>query len=68
MSEPTSDELGRGMAALMPFVRRWHLPLNPEDMEELVYAVLLHARSDASMDQIVIAVGEQIDQFTQSWS
>jgi hypothetical protein len=61
MSEPTAAELFRAVSALIPFIRRWQLPLNPEDAEEVAYAVLLHARSDASPDRIAIAVEHQID-------
>jgi hypothetical protein len=62
MSEPTANELFRAVSTLIPFIRRWQLPLNPEDAEEVVYAVLLHARSDTPPDQIVVAVEHQIDQ------
>jgi len=65
MSEPTPDELVRAATALIPFVRRWHLSLNPEDLEELAYAALHHARSDARPEQIVAAVEQQIDQHQQ---
>jgi hypothetical protein len=43
MTEPTRQEMLRALTALGPFVRRWGLPLNPEDMEELAYAVLRRA-------------------------
>jgi hypothetical protein len=62
MSEPTADELFRAITALIPFVRRWELPLNPEDAEELAYAVLFHARSNQSAEEIGVAVELQIDQ------
>jgi hypothetical protein len=61
MSEPTAAELFRAVSVLIPFIRRWELPLSPEDAEEVAYAVLLHARSDASPDRITIAVEHQID-------
>jgi hypothetical protein len=60
MSEPTPDELVRAVTALIAFVRRWHLSVNPEDLEELAYAVPHHARSDAPPEQIVAAVEQQI--------
>ncbi len=62
MTEPTRQELRRAVAALGPFVRRWGLPLNPEDMDELAYAVLRHAYSNDDLDAIVAAVEEQIDE------
>jgi hypothetical protein len=65
MSEPTRDELVRAVTALVPFVRRWRLSVNPEDLEELAYAVLRHARSDAGPEEIVAAVEQQIDQHEQ---
>ena len=46
MNEPTPDEMVRAVTALLPFVSRWDLPLNPEDVEVLAYAALRHARSD----------------------
>jgi hypothetical protein len=60
MTEPTRQEMLRAVTALGPFVRRWGLPLNPEDMEELAYAVLRHARSNDDLDTITAAVDEQI--------
>jgi hypothetical protein len=62
MTEPTRQEMLRAVTALGPFVRRWGLPLNPEDMEELAYAVLLHARSDDDLETITAAVHEQINE------
>ena len=67
MSEsPTADELFRAVTALIPFIHRWQLPLNPEDAEEVAYAVLLHARSDTPPDQIALAVEHQIDQHEEN--
>ncbi|MBM2614730.1 hypothetical protein JIG36_04070 [Actinoplanes sp. LDG1-06] len=62
MSEPTQDEMIRGVTALIPFVHRWSLPLNPEDLNELAYAVLLHARSGLPLEEIPAAVEHQIDE------
>ncbi|WP_250031269.1 hypothetical protein [Paractinoplanes maris] len=62
MSEPEAGEVHRAVVALTPFVRRWDLPLNPEDMEELAYALLFHARSPLPLDEIPAAVDRQIDQ------
>jgi hypothetical protein len=62
MTEPTRREMQRAVAAVGPFVRRWQLPLNPEDMDELVYAVLRHARSTDDWDTITAKVEEQINE------
>jgi hypothetical protein len=45
---------------LIPFAQEWNLPLNPEDLHELAYAVLVHHDSDASWDEIGAAVRAQI--------
>lgn len=62
MTKPDEHQMQRAAAALHPFVRRWNLPLNPEDMDEITYAILLHARSDADIDDVVEAVEKQIDE------
>jgi len=62
MTEPTEQEMRRAVTALGPFVRRWGLPLNPEDVDELAYAVLRHARTSDDLYEIAAAVEEQIDQ------
>jgi hypothetical protein len=62
MTEPTEQEMLRAATALGPFVRRWRLPLNPEDIEELAYAVLQHARTNNDLNEIVAVVEQQIDQ------
>jgi hypothetical protein len=41
------------------------LSLNPEDVTEMAYAALVHARSEESPEQIVDAVEAQIDQHAQ---
>lgn len=62
MTEPSREEMFRAVTALGPFVRRWGLPLNPEDMDELAYAVLRHASSNDDLDTITAAVEEQINE------
>jgi hypothetical protein len=62
MTEPTRQEMLRAAAALGPFVRRWRLSLNPEDLEELAYAVLCHARTDEDVDTIEALVEQQINE------
>jgi hypothetical protein len=59
-SDPRAD---RAMAAMLPFVSRWGFPVNPEDVEEIVYAVLLYADSDSSLEEIDIAVRRQIAEY-----
>jgi hypothetical protein len=58
--EPTPEQVERAAGALLPFVREWNLPLNPEDLDELAYAVLVHYDSDASWGEIEDAVRAQI--------
>lgn len=60
MAEPTRDQLLRGMAALYPFVTAYRLSLNPEDLEEMVYAVLKHAAGLGPFEEITEAVDMQI--------
>jgi hypothetical protein len=62
MSEPTEQEMWRAATALGPFARRWRLPVNPEDIDEMAYAVLRYARSGEDLDEIVAAVERQIDE------
>lgn len=50
--EPSPHEVERGVAALVPFVRAWSLPLNPENLDLLAYAVLRHARSSLPLDEV----------------
>lgn len=56
----------RGSAALTPFVDAWKLPLNPEDLDEMAYAVLAHALSIENPDRIIAAVQEQIAEAMRS--
>jgi hypothetical protein len=58
--KPTPEQVERAAGALVPFVEEWKLALNPEDLEEIAYAVLVHHDSDASWEQIDAAVREQI--------
>jgi hypothetical protein len=57
---PTLEQVERGAGALLPFVQEWNLPLNPEDLDELAYAVLVHHDSEASRDEVEAAVRAQI--------
>jgi hypothetical protein len=58
--EPTPEQVERATGALVPFVQEWDLSLNPEDLAEIAYAVLVHHDSDASWDEIDAAVRAQI--------
>ena len=58
--EPTPEQIERGAGVLAYFVGPWNLPLNPEDLAELAYAVLLHHDSNGSWEEIGAAVQEQI--------
>lgn len=59
------EQVERGVGALLPFVQEWTLPLNPEDLHELAYAVLVHHDSEASSDEIDTAVRAQISDSRQ---
>jgi hypothetical protein len=59
--QPTREQIERGAAALVPFVETWGLPLNPENLDELAYAVLVHHDSAATGDEIDAAVRRQIE-------
>ncbi len=63
--EPTSEQVERATGALIPFVQGWNLSLNPEDLAEIAYAVLVHHDSDASWEEIHAAVQAQIDDHRQ---
>jgi hypothetical protein len=63
---PSAADIERAIAALGPFVGEWRLCLNPEDLAELAYAVLVHApgggpSDEADLRRIDQAVREQID-------
>ena len=58
--EPTPDQVERGAGVLGYFVTPWNLPVNPEELHEMAYAVLVHHDSSASWDEIGAAVEAQI--------
>jgi hypothetical protein len=58
VTEPSEDEMRRGATAFMPFHHAFNLPINPEDIDAIVYAVLLHARSDAPLEEVYRAAQE----------
>jgi hypothetical protein len=63
--KPTPEQMERGVAALVPYVQEWKLPLNPEHPEELTGAVLTHFDSAASFDAIDAAERERIEEFAR---
>jgi hypothetical protein len=65
LSDARVSSLEKGAGALAYFVAPWGLPLNPEELEELAYAVLVHHDSTASWDEIRAAVEEQIAEVPQ---
>jgi hypothetical protein len=65
VSEPTREQIERGSSALVPFVQAWNLRLNPEELDEMAYAVLKHGRrtgpiEDAEYEEIDRAVRAQL--------
>jgi hypothetical protein len=50
----------RAVTALAPFASKWGLPVNPEDLEEMGYAVLVHADSSETHDEIDLAVRHHV--------
>jgi hypothetical protein len=46
----TPEQIERGSAALAPFVQAWGLPLNPENLDEMAYAVLVHGSKKGPID------------------
>jgi hypothetical protein len=63
--QPNSEQMERAVAALIPFVREWGLPLNPEDLCELAAAVLVHYDSDESWESLDAAVRGQLAEYTR---
>ncbi len=66
MVDPVPAEFARACAALYPFVAAYGLPLNPADVEEMAYAVLQHAFTEASSEEIDEAVTVQIQEYLSS--
>jgi len=58
--ELTPAQMDKAVTALLPFVHEWRLSLNPEDLHELAYAVLMHFDSEAPFEAIDAAVRDQI--------
>jgi hypothetical protein len=60
MGDPTEESMLRARTALGPFVRAFNLPVNPEDLELMAYAVLRFAESTEELLDIQRAVEEMI--------
>jgi hypothetical protein len=52
MKRPTEGEIERAVTALVPYVQEWGLPLNPEDLQAMAVAVLMHTHSDETLEEI----------------
>jgi lactoylglutathione lyase len=63
MVEPTRAQLQRACTALVPFVQSFNLPLNPEQLEEIAYAVAFHTLNENALADIVTAVEHQITEW-----
>jgi hypothetical protein len=61
MNELTWPEVDRGATALSVWVFELGLPLNPEDAEELVRAILHWSKSSASTDEIIDETKRRLD-------
>lgn len=48
----TEGDIERGITALVPFAQEWGLPLNPEDLQAMAVAVLIHTYSDETLEEI----------------
>jgi hypothetical protein len=62
---PTPEQMERAVAALVPYVQEWNLPLNPEELHELAGAVLTHFDTVASFDEIDAAERARIEEFAR---
>jgi hypothetical protein len=56
----------RAETALVPFVRAFELPVNPEELELMAYAVLRFASSTEGLAEITQAVEEMIAQHLEA--
>jgi hypothetical protein len=60
MTEPSEESMLRAVTALVPFVRTYGLPVNPEDLEVMAYAVLRFGNSTAELPDVAQAVEKLI--------
>jgi hypothetical protein len=66
VEEPSLEEMYRALAALQPFVGAYGLPVNPENLELMVYAMLRYLRSSESVDDVIGAVEGLIEEERQA--
>jgi hypothetical protein len=66
VEEPSLEEMYRALAALQPFVGAYGLPVNPENLELMVYAMLRYLRSSESVDDVMSAVEGLIEEERQA--
>jgi hypothetical protein len=52
MKRPNEGEIERAVTALVPFAQEWGLPLNPENLQAMAVAVLIHTHSDETLEEI----------------
>lgn len=60
MAEISRDALARAHTALIPFVAAYGLSLNPEDLDEVAFAVVSHLNTGESLQDIYDSVQRQI--------
>jgi hypothetical protein len=60
MTEPTRQQLEQAVEALVPFVKEWHLSLNPEDLELMASVVLMYGNGTYSSEEIARGVEAQL--------
>jgi hypothetical protein len=62
----SKEQWERAHCAFYPFVEAFNLSLNPEDIDEIIIAILTHVDSDASPEAIVDEVRAQIANYLES--
>lgn len=66
MKDLSREQWERAQAAFYPFIDGFQLSLNPEDIDEIILAILTHVDSDASPEAIVDEVRAQIASYLES--
>ena len=66
MSRLTEGEIQRGVTALVPFAQEWGLQLNPEDLQAMAVAVLVHTHSDETLEEIDAAERQWIKEDSEA--
>lgn len=65
MRDLSKEQWERAQSAFYPFVDAFNLSLNPEDIDEIIIAILTHVDSDASPEAIVDEVRAQIANYLE---